>query len=55
MSPVTASSTPGNASSACHMSVTTTPGATALTRIPAGPYSMAKARVAASIPPFVAA
>ena len=35
--------------------VSTTPGATAFTRIPAGPSSIASERVAASIAPFDAA
>ena len=49
------SSTPSIANSRRHISVATTPGATALERIPAGPYSIAVARVMPSSAALVAA
>src|SRR5947209_20518239 len=48
----TASMTPGTALFFSHRAVSTTPGATALTLIPAGPSSMARDLVAASMAPL---
>ena len=53
--PSIVSTTPGIALFLAHSAVSTTPGATALTRIPDGPSSMASDLVAASIAPLVAA
>lgn len=49
------STTPATVLLRAHNAVSTTPGATALTRIPAAPNSIASERVAASSAPFEAA
>src|SRR5215208_5116349 len=55
ITPVTDSSTPGLARFSRHISVCTTPGATALARMPTGPYSIAQARVIPSTADLLAA
>ncbi len=51
----TASATPGFARFSFHITVSTTPGATLLARMPCGPYSIAMARVMPSRAALVAA